>query len=82
MTNQAPVIVHSFETCTDPDCGDVLCGYYRAGLAAGHDFMTGAVLRSRALVLPGLPGPQARVAAEPELDASGPDPDPVSEEAR
>jgi hypothetical protein len=39
MTDHAPVIVHSFETCTDPDCRDVLCEHYRAGLAAGHDFM-------------------------------------------
>jgi hypothetical protein len=42
MTDHAPVIVHSFETCTDPDCGEVLCEHYRAGLAAGHDFMKGA----------------------------------------
>jgi hypothetical protein len=39
MTDHAPVIEHSFETCTDPDCRHVLCKHYRAGLAAGHDFM-------------------------------------------
>ena len=41
MTDHTSVIVHSFETCTDPDCDEVLCGYYRAGLAAGHGFMKG-----------------------------------------
>jgi hypothetical protein len=45
MADHAPVIVHSFETCTDPDCREVLCEHYRAGLAAGHDFMKGAERR-------------------------------------
>jgi hypothetical protein len=41
MADKDLVVVHSFETCTDPDCDEVLCGHYRAGLAAGHDFMKG-----------------------------------------
>ena len=50
MTDHAPVVVHSFETCTDPDCRDVLCGHYRAGRAAGHDFMKGGAARGLARV--------------------------------
>jgi hypothetical protein len=39
---------HSFETCTDPDCHADLCGHYRAGLAAGHDFMARGLARGSA----------------------------------
>jgi hypothetical protein len=40
MSDQAPVVVHSFDTCADAEC--LLCLHYRAGLAAGHDFMKSA----------------------------------------
>jgi hypothetical protein len=35
-------IAHRFETCADPECGEVLCVHYRVGLAAGRDFIRGA----------------------------------------
>jgi hypothetical protein len=41
MTDHAPADVHNFQTCTDPACGEVLCEHYRAGLAAGSDFIRG-----------------------------------------
>jgi len=39
MTDYATAVGHRFETCTEPQCGEVLCEHYRAGLASGHDFM-------------------------------------------
>jgi hypothetical protein len=39
MTDHAAGIAHRFDNCDDPHCTDVLCEHYRAGLAAGHDFM-------------------------------------------
>ena len=45
MTDHAPDIAHRFDSCDDPDCTDVLCSHYRAGLAAGHEFMQGSKAR-------------------------------------
>ena len=53
MTDQTPVAVHSFQTCTDPACSEVICEHYRAGLAAGSEFIRGTAIgsaRVRALV--------------------------------
>ena len=61
MTDHAPADVHNFQTCTDPACGEVLCEHYRAGLAAGSEFIRGtarALARARASV--------------PEADSEGP----------
>jgi len=60
MTDVAAV-AHRFETCTEPDCSEVLCEHYRAGLAAGHDYMRGTAA--------GL----ARVRAEAEEPAEAPE---------
>ena len=35
-------VEHKFETCADPECGEVLCAHYRVGLAAGREFIRGA----------------------------------------
>lgn len=45
ITDHAPDIAHKFDSCDDPDCTDILCQHYRAGLAAGHDFMQGSAAR-------------------------------------
>jgi hypothetical protein len=45
MTEHAPAAVHNFQTCTDPACGEVLCRHYRAGLAAGSEFIRGTARR-------------------------------------
>jgi hypothetical protein len=53
MTDHAPAAVHNFQTCSDPACGEVICRHYRAGLAAGAEFIRGAATgfaRVRALV--------------------------------
>jgi hypothetical protein len=53
MTDHAPAAVHNFQTCSDPACGELICEYYRAGLAAGSEFIRGtarASARFRALV--------------------------------
>ncbi len=39
MIDHSPAVAHEFETCTEPECTEVLCVHYRAGLAAGHDYM-------------------------------------------
>lgn len=38
-TGRAHASAHEFETCTDIECVESLCVHYRAGLAAGHDYM-------------------------------------------
>ena len=51
MIDNAPAVAHNFQDCTDPDCREVLCEYYRAGLAAGSEFIRGTargLLRMRA----------------------------------
>ena len=45
ITDHTADIAHRFDTCDDPDCTYVLCTHYRAGLAAGHDFMQGSAAR-------------------------------------
>ncbi|HYK29527.1 MAG TPA: hypothetical protein VEV61_16300 [Streptosporangiaceae bacterium] len=45
MTDHAPDIAHRFDNCDDPECSDVLCEHYRAGLAAGHAFMQTSAAR-------------------------------------
>lgn len=53
MTDHAPAAVHNFQTCADAACGEVICEYYRGGLAAGSEFIRGtarASARFRALV--------------------------------
>lgn len=39
MIDHAPAVAHHFESCTDPDCREVLCTHYRAGLVAGEEFI-------------------------------------------
>jgi hypothetical protein len=53
MTDHAPAAVHNFQTCADAACGEMICAYYRAGLAAGAEFIrcrARASARFRALV--------------------------------
>ena len=49
MTDHASDVAHSFDNCDDPHCTDVLCEHYRAGLAAGHEFMQGSEARLAAV---------------------------------
>ena len=65
MIDHAPAVAHRFQNCTDPDCRDVLCRHYRAGLAAGSDFIRGGA-RGFARVR----------AAAGEGDGEVPDPEP------
>lgn len=37
--DHAPAVAHRFQNCTDPDCSELLCRHYRAGLTAGSEFI-------------------------------------------
>jgi hypothetical protein len=37
-----PAVSHAFKDCGDPDCAQAVCVHYRAGLAAGADFIRAA----------------------------------------